>query len=260
VSSPPLRLSYARGWPVSPQVVAAGAAIAFLASVCQSVTGFGFALVMVPLITVVWAVKPGVAATVMLSLFGNLMLLREVRGHVSLPRVGGLLAGFAIGLVPGILIFERVDEDTLRIAVGAIVLIATLALYRSPEIDHGHDGFGLRVLAGAISGAIGSSTSLSGPPIVLYLVGRVREIDAFRATVLAYFVPSGVLVLTSYVIVGQVTKDVLLMAAAGVPAVLLGMPVGAWLRRHLDARRFRVVVLSVLVAASISVVVSTLLR
>lgn len=245
---------------MSPQVVVAGVVIAFLASVCQSVTGFGFALVMVPLITVVWAVKPGIAATVLLSLFGNLMLLREVRGHVSVPRVGGLLAGFAIGLVPGVLIFENVDADTLRIGVGVIVLIATIAIYRSPEIDRGHDGLGLRMLSGAISGAIGSSTSLGGPPVVLYLVGRVREIDAFRATTLAYFVPSSVFIIASYAIVGQVTHDVLLMVAAAVPAVLIGNPVGGWLRSHLDAERFRVVVLAVLVGASISVIASTLLR
>lgn len=241
-------------------MVAAGAAIAFLASICQSVTGFGFALVMVPLITIVWAVKPAVAATVLLSLFGNLMLLREVRGHVSVPRVGGLLAGFAIGLVPGVLIFEKVGEDALRIAVGAIVLIATFLVYRAPEIDRGHDGLGLRMVTGAISGAIGSSTSLSGPPVVLYLVGRVREIDAFRATVLAYFVPSSVIVLASYALVGQITGDVLLLAAVATPAVLIGNPVGAWLRGHLDAERFRVVVLAVLVGASISVIVSTILR
>jgi uncharacterized membrane protein YfcA len=241
-------------------VVAAGVAIAFLASVCQSVTGFGFALVMVPLITIVWAVKPGVAATVLLSLFGNLMLLREVRGHVSAHRVGGLLGGFAIGLVPGVFVFEKVDEDALRIAVGAIVLMATLLVYRAPEIDRGHDGLGLRMVTGAISGAIGSSTSLSGPPVVLYLVGRVREIDAFRATVLAYFVPSSLIVLISYAIVGQITGDVLLLAAVGAPAVLIGNPVGAWLRGHLDADRFRIVVLAVLIGASISVIASTLLR
>jgi uncharacterized membrane protein YfcA len=245
---------------VSPQVVAAGVVIAFLASVCQSVTGFGFALVMVPLITIVWAVKPGVAATVLLSLFGNIMLLREVRGHVSVPRVSGLLGGFAIGLVPGIFIFQEMDDQALRIIVGVIVLVATVAIYRAPEIDRGHDGLGLRMVAGAISGAIGSSTSLSGPPIVLYLVGRVREIDAFRATVLAYFVPSSVIVLVSYAIVGQITWEVLVMAAAGTPAVLIGNPVGGWLRGHLDAERFRVVVLLVLVGASISVVASTLLR
>lgn len=238
------------------ETIAAGIAIAFLASVCQSVTGFGFALVMAPLMTAVWAVRPGIAATVMLSLFGNLMLLREVRGHVSFPRVGGLLTGFAIGLAPGVLVFERVDEDVLRIVVGIAVLIATLAVYRAPEVSHGRDSFGLRVLAGAVSGAIGSSTSLSGPPVVLYLVGRVREIDAFRATVLAYFVPSSLLVLASYLVVGQITKDVLVMFAFGVPGVLLGMPAGAWVRRHLDAQRFRLLVLAVLVGASISVVVS----
>jgi uncharacterized membrane protein YfcA len=174
--------------------------------------------------------------------------------------VTGLLAGFAIGLVPGVFIFEKVDEDALRIGVGVIVLIATLLIYRSPEIDRGHDTFGLRVVTGAISGAIGSSTSLSGPPVVLYLVGRVREIDAFRATILAYFVPSSIIVLISYAIVGQISRDVLIMAAAGAPAVLIGNPVGGWLRGHLDAERFRIVVLAVLVGASFSVVLSTLLR
>lgn len=245
---------------MSPQVVVAGVAIAFLASVCQSVTGFGFALVMVPLITVVWAVKPGIAATVLLSLFGNLVLLHKLRGHVSIPRVGGLLAGFPLGLVPGVLIFERVDEHVLQIVVGVVVLVATIAIYRSPEIDRGHDGLGIRMITGAVSGAIGSSTSLGGPPVVLYLVGRVREIDAFRATTLAYFVPSSVIIITSYAIVGQVTGDVLLMVAVSVPGVLVGNPVGGWLRGHLDGERFRVVVLTVLVCASISVIASTLLR
>ncbi len=241
---------------MAPETIAAGIVIAFLASVCQSVTGFGFALVMAPLITALWAVRPGIAATVMLSLFGNLMLLRQVHGHVSYRRVGGLLSGFAIGLVPGVLVFERVDENVLRIVVGVAVLLATLVVYRAPEVAHGRDGFGLRLLAGAVSGAVGSSTSLSGPPVVLYLIGRVREIDAFRATVLAYFVPSSVMVLVSYLLVGQITEDVLIMVAFAAPAVLLGMPAGAWIRRHLDAERFRAVVLAVLVGASVSVVVS----
>ena len=35
---------------MSAETVAAGVAIAFLAAVCQSVTGFGFALTMTPLL------------------------------------------------------------------------------------------------------------------------------------------------------------------------------------------------------------------
>ena len=89
---------------------------------------------------------------------------------------------------------------------------------------------------------------------MLYLVGRVREISAFRATILAYFVPSSVIIIVSYAIVGQVTRDVLLMVAVAVPAVLIGNPVGGWLRGHLDPERFRIVVLAVLVGASMSVI------
>jgi hypothetical protein len=41
----------------------------------QSVTGFGFAMVSAPLLAVVWAVKPAVATTVLLSLFVNVFVL-----------------------------------------------------------------------------------------------------------------------------------------------------------------------------------------
>ena len=96
---------------------------------------------------------------------------------------------------------------------------------------------------------------MGGPPVVLYLLGRETEIDRYRATLLAYFLPAGVLAVAAFVIVGRVDTDVLIITAAAVPAVVAGILTGGWLRTHLNPERFRRIVLGVLVVTSISVTV-----
>lgn len=242
---------------MSAEVIAAGVAIAFLAAVCQSVTGFGFALVMTPFLAVVWGVKPAVATSVLLGTVVLFPLLAEVRGHVSVPRVGVLLAGFLIGLAPGVLLLERLDPDSLRIMVASTVIVASILLYFSPEIASGEDSIPLRLVAGALSGTIGSSTSLGGPPVVLYLLGRERSVESFRATLVVYFLPSSLVTLLAFGLVGQITGGVLVISAVALPAVVLGLVAGAWLRRRLDPDRFRTVVIGVLMMTSLAVLVST---
>ena len=238
------------------ETLAAGIAIAFLAAVCQSVTGFGFALVMTPLLALAWEVKPAVATSILLGTVVLFPLLGEVRGHVSLPRVSTLFAGFVVGVPPGVFLLERLDADTLRLVVAGAAILGGLLLYFSPALASGDDSLLLRLTAGAISGAIGSSTSMGGPPIVLYLLGREREIERFRATLVAFFLPASGLTLVAFAIVGQITGDVLLLSAAALPAMAVGLGAGAWLRRHLDAQRFRAVVVGVLIATSLTVVLS----
>jgi hypothetical protein len=236
--------------------LAAAAGIAFLAALCQSVTGFGFALTMTPLLAVAWSVKPAIATSVVLGTLINVPLVAEVRGHISFPRVGVLLAGYAVGVVPGVVLLERLDADTLRILVATTVIVASFLLYRSPEIARGGDTIPLRLVAGALGGAIGSSTSLSGPPVVLYLIGRVRDVNSFRATLLAFFFPSSVLTLAAFVAVGEITDDVLLTSAAALPAAGVGLVAGAWLRRRLDPARFRTIVIAVLIITALAVLAS----
>lgn len=238
------------------ETVASGIAIAFLAAACQSVTGFGFALVMTPLLTMTWDVKAAVATSILLGTLVLFPLLTEVRGHVSLPRVSVLFAGFVLGVPPGVFLLERLDGDTLQVIVATTVIVTGLLLYRSPSFNSGGDSVLLRLTAGALSGALGSSTSLGGPPIVLYLLGREREIRAFRATLLAFFLPASGLTLAAFAVVGQVTRDVLVLSAAALPAMALGLAFGAWLRRRLDPERFRAVVVAVLVLSSLAVLVS----
>ena len=240
---------------MSAELVVFAMVLAFTAATIQSVTGFGFSLTLVPLLAVAWEPKAAVPVSLLLALATNVALLAQVRGQVTMRRLPGLYLGLIIGIPLGVLFLERVDADTLQITVGVVVFAATILLYLQPSIDAGHDSFGLRLGAGAMGGALTSATSMGGPPVVLYLLGRETEIDRYRATLLAYFLPSGVLAVTAFVIVGRIDSDVLIITAAAVPAVVAGILTGGWLRTHLNAGRFRRIVLGVLIATGISVTI-----
>jgi uncharacterized membrane protein YfcA len=239
------------------ETLAAAIVIAFLASFSMSATGFGFALTMAPLLTLVWNVREAVAASVLLSFLNQGPLIFEVRTHVVPRRVVALLAGSAAGIPIGLLIFEKLDPDGLKVLVAAVVILASAILFLAPRFeiaDRVATPWG--VVSGVVSGALGASTSLSGPPVVIYLLGRHPDVETFRATILTYFMPAGVVTVAAFAVLGRITEDVLILAAAAVPAMVAGMLLGMWLRRRLDSERFRSLVLGTLVASSVAVIVT----
>src|SRR3972149_4081871 len=85
--------------------------------------------------------------------------------------------------------FALVMTPLLALILDVKATIASALLYFSPTLAGGEDTVRGRLMAGFVSGSIGSSTSLSGPPIVLYLLGRESDVAAFRATPLLFFPP-----------------------------------------------------------------------
>lgn len=239
--------------------LAAAVAIAFLASFVMSTTGFGFALTMAPLLTLAWNVKEAVAASILLSLMNQGPLIFEVRTHVVPRRVFVLLLGFAVGTPLGLYLFDALDAEALKILVAVVVIAASVVLFLAPRLQIGdREATPFGAIAGIASGAIGASTSLSGPPVVIYLLGRHQDVETFRATILSYFLPAGVVTVTAFAVLGRITEDVLIVAAASVPAMAAGMLSGMWVRRRLDPERFRALVLGVLIVSSVGVLISAL--
>lgn len=241
------------------ETVALGTAIAFVAAFTQAITGFGFALVYAPLLALAWEVKPAVATTAVLSLAVNALVLLQVRGHVVTRRLPGLFLGYLIGVGPGLLVLEMVSGDVLEVVVGSVVLLATVALYFQPAIDASEDTLPVRMIAGAFSGASASSTGIGGPPVVLYMIGRERDVQRFRATLQAYFLPISIVTLALIALVGRVTGDVLTLAAFSLPLMVLGVLLGAWARSRISPELFRRLVVALLVAMSLMLISFTLL-
>jgi uncharacterized membrane protein YfcA len=237
------------------------ALIAFLAAVCQSVTAFGFALVMVPLLAVVWEVKPAVVTSTLLSTVFMVPLLYQVRGKVQVPAILPLLAGSLAGIPVGLVVLKRIDSDVLQVFVALMVVVACLTLFRSQRGRTVRPRPVTAFFAGGISGALRSATSMSGPPIVLYALSAFGdEVDDFRANVLGVLLPSSLVTIAGLAVAGLIDGDVGLACLAAAPTMVVGTITGAWLRRRVSAALFRPVVLSVLVGSSAVVLLSSLMN
>ncbi len=142
--------------------------------------------------------------------------------------------------------------------VGVAVLGAVFVVVRG--IDLRHAGAGLDVAGGALSGALTTSVGTNGPPLVFVLQARHFDQDRFRSTITSTFFVLDVVSVTVFALTGEIDREVLIAIAASLPGLAVGASIGISLRRHLDAERFRRLVLVVLVVAGVSSIATALLR
>ena len=213
------------------------------AAATQSLTGFGFALVMVPLLSLVWDVKSAVVTSTLVGTATLLPLLFEVRRHVQIPRVAPLLVGSFAGIPAGIWLLGWIDAQALEILVGVVVIASSLLLYLVPGLGRTPASTVPSLLVGALSGVLRASTSMGGPPAVLYLIGSTKEVEAFRGTLLAFALPTSLVTIAGLAVVGRVTPDILQTGAITLPALVAGLVVGARVRAVVRQEVFRTIVL-----------------
>ena len=144
--------------------VAAGAAL-------QAATGFGFSLIAAPLVFA--AVEPAQAVGLMILLGTEVNALTLVgerrRPQPEVRESAAILAASLPGAVLGVAVLRALDPVALQFAVTAGV-VGTLAARRLAAGRH--TPFWGAPIAGLFAGGLTTSTTTSGPPLIVYLLGR----------------------------------------------------------------------------------------
>jgi uncharacterized membrane protein YfcA len=166
-----------------------------------------------------------------------------------------LLLAALPGLALGALLLSLLSKEPLQVGVGAAVVAA--ALWQHHDVRAGRRV--PAVAAGFVSGALTTSISINGPPLVLWLEARGLGPAELRATLAAAFLALNVA--GGAVIVGAEGGGVVDLGALGplLAAVVAGYGVGALAFRRLDERRFGTIVLVLLVASGLASIAAGLL-
>ena len=234
-----------------------GAALAVaLAAIVQLAAGFGFGLTAVPLLSIAVGAHDAVVVALFLATFTNAFQAWTGRRDTDRPVAARLLAGAAIGLPIGFLVYQLVDDRVLRVVIGCSVLVAVVVI--ALGLDLRHAGPGLDAAGGALAGALTMSSGVNGPPLVFVLQARHFDQHRFRATVTTVFVVLDIVAVVTFAVTGDLDADVLLTVVASLPGLAVGAVIGIAMRRHLDPRRFRALVLVLLVVAGTSTLVSAM--
>ena len=230
------------------------AAAALIGASVQSATGFGFALILAPALFAVLDPVEAVATLLLLGLALNLLVLCEHGRpeHVEFGRLIPMLVAAVPGLGAGVVLLVLLSKEALQVGVGVAVILAGAWQLRRRSAGDGahrrpavHPAVGWA--AGFASGALTTSISVSGPPIVLWLEAKGIPPREFRASLaLSFFALNlaGGLVLLAAEGSGGVEAGVV---APLLGLVLVGYALGAFAFRRLDHERFFAIALTLVV-------------
>jgi len=255
-------------------MTALAAVAAFAGAFVQSTTGFGFALLLSPALFATMDPVEAVTTLLVLGVALNVLMLFEGVGNeqVDWRALAPMLAAALPGLVVGVVALTQLSKQALQVIVGvAVVLAAAWQLRRRGRPDRPHLPAGAEsvrshaaeprapgLAAGFASGVLGTSISVSGPPIVLWLEARRAHPAQFRASLAASFLAlnlAGGVVLLAAEGSGSLEAGTIAPLLA---LVAVGYGLGAVAFRRLDRERFYTVVLALVAGTGMASVVAGL--
>ena len=214
-------------------------AIVALAFVVEAACGFGATIVTVALAAQLYPVEQVLATFVPVNAALSAIIVLRYRRAVDvrllarrvLPLMGG---GIAVGLA----LFQLRGLGFLRVALALfIVAVAAWSLWRR------RTGAARGANVALVAAGVAHGLFATGGPLVVYaLAGALPDKTRFRTTLAALWLPFNGVLITNYVLSGELGADTLRGSLLLLPAVPVGLVIGDWLHHRVSAERFRVAV------------------
>ncbi|GAB6182233.1 sulfite exporter TauE/SafE family protein [Desulfotomaculum defluvii] len=235
----------------------ASALIILLAATLQGITGFGFALISVPLLLLVYEPHTAVGINIMISIVSLSFLTFKVRQVIMVPVVKNLFLGSLLGIPLGVYIFLYFDMHLLKLSISIVTAIFSLILISGITLKN-VKGKIWESTVGSLSGFLTGSIGMPGPPIILFLSNQKLPKDRFRATTAAYFVLVYMSSLILLFCLGAIDKSVALTAISLVPFALLGGHLGYLIFPLVPQAKFQHGVSMLVLSTALYSVISTI--
>jgi uncharacterized membrane protein YfcA len=229
------------------------------AAVIAGITGFGFGLVSVPLLLMLYAPAEVVTISKILTLSTSWIVIAHGWRQVKPRMIVTVLPWALLGSLAGVRLLKLASASSIKLLASIVVVAFALILLRGlPEREWKHPL--LAPAAGMVSGAMSTSTGLSGPPIVLYFTLRNVDVPPFRVTIATYFVLLDLVGLPALVQGGLVSGGDFAVGAVLVPVALLGRIAGIRLSSRLSRAQFYRLTLGILLVTGAVGIIDTVGR
>lgn len=234
------------------------ALIVFGALLVRGFTGFGGALLMVPLLGLVWDIRQAIVIVALIQVVTGAMLVVMGRRSVDRPTLVPVLVWSIAGLAGGSLLLANLPVDwiarilgVVTIGIGGITLLRRVSITRTPGRSHRIVTSAVGLTSGILHGLVGTS----GPVVVPYLQRVLPSPAQMRSTLLSYFLVLDVLRTGGYVQLGLVSLDLLQRGALLIPLAIVGSLLGSRMHVQVSDEVFRVAVALLLMLSGVLLLV-----
>jgi uncharacterized membrane protein YfcA len=229
--------------PDTAMIVLAG--VALFAALVNGALGYGFSSLTVPLALVFYTNRTLNPAVVLIEVFLNLYVLFINRDGIPAVwrRVFPILIGLLPGIAVGAFVLASLQPGWIKLGTYAVILPLILVQaagwrrpIRSPLLIGLPFGTGLGILY--------SVTTISGPPLAILFNNQGLVKNEFRAGLALVRVAESSVTAIVYYQLGLFIAESANLLWVFIPSVVVGVPLGVYLMRRVDAEAFRRICMS----------------
>ena len=211
-------------------------------------SGFGFALIAVPPLTLVLG-DPHlvIPLELLMATFCVMVLSANKLRFIKEPAVIFIVIGMFAGIPVGAYVLANFEAGLLKKILGAVVILFGAHIYLEASRDRDpktwdsigrSGGIIVAIVVGVLSGIAGGMFGTSGPPLVIYVDHFAKDKSAFRAQLLVLFLLNDLFRIPLYVRYSLMTLDILKFALWLLPAVCVGLFLGSRMHFEVSEKTF----------------------
>ncbi len=234
--------------------------IAALSGLVRGFSGFGSALIYMPLISAVYSPRLAAPTLLLIDTLCSLPFAIRAMPQCNWREVTPVSIAGALVLPLGVAALLYVDPLWLRWFISVLVLIALVALAAGWRY-YGKPTLTASLGVGALAGFGGGAVQIGAPPLLVFWPGGNNNAVTVRANIMVYFIAQGALSLMMYVFTGLIdAQAIALSLLLGLPFAI-AMAAGAfWFHSASDALYRRAAYLIIAAAALVSLPLFDALR
>jgi uncharacterized membrane protein YfcA len=219
--------------------------IALFAAFVNGAIGYGFSSLTVPLALVFYTNRILNPAVVLIEVFLNLYVLFINRDGVAAVwrRVFPILIGLLPGIAVGAVVLASLQPGWIKLGTYTVILpliLVQAAGWRRPIRSTWLIGLPF----GTGLGILYSVTTISGPPLAILFNNQGLVKNEFRAGLALVRVAESSVTAIVYYQLGLFIAESANLLLVFIPSVVVGVPLGAYLMRRVDAETFRRICMS----------------
>lgn len=202
-----------------------------IAGIVRGFTGFGTALIYLPVAAIFIPPAHAILSLVVLGLGSLIVLVPRAWPKAEKADVGTLSLGAIVVMPLGVALLAWLDEGTVRWAVAGVATV-TLVLLLSGWRYRGHIGRVGQLGVGGLSGLVGGATGLTGPVTILFYLGAAdKRAETVRANTILFLALMDIALIVNFLVAGLGGMQPIWLGVLLMPAYIFGARVGELLFR-----------------------------
>lgn len=227
-----------------------------VSSLLQSVTGFGFGIVMMAIMPLFLPYEWALNISTILSLALNLTILVRCFRHIQWRQLFFPALFCVLGSSMGMWLMHTSPSPIYKRLLGVFLILLAIWLYFFSSRVHIRPIPRNAAIAGVISGACGGLFSVSGPPMILYFVSVLEDKEEYMATTQCYFMLNNIYLLIMRSVLHLIPSGILSPTLWGAGGLLIGSLLGGRIFHNIDSKRLKSVVYVVMALSGLWIAIN----